>query len=69
MNNLDFLDNDIEINDDDVFVLTEWGCLSSVLSDYGIDISHIPGKVGKHIVEDFMELMTKAGYVEKKKEE
>ena len=52
-------------NDDDTFFLTEWGCLYSVLNDYGIDVSHIKGKVGQHIVEDFMDLMEKAGYVEK----
>ena len=64
------LENEVmEFKDDDVFVLTEWGCLYSVLSDYDIDVSHIPGKVGKHIVEDFMELMETSGYVVKKTEE
>lgn len=57
------------IEDDEIYTLSEWGCLYGILDDYGIDVSHIPGRVGKHIVEDFMELMTKAGYVEKKKEE
>ena len=58
-------DND-EIYDDDVkFVLSEWGCLYSVLSDYGINVDHIKGKVGEHIVEDFMELMVKCGYIGK----
>jgi hypothetical protein len=56
-------DND-EIYDEDVkFVLTEWGCLSSVLTDYGVDISRVTGKIGEHIVEDFMELMVKCGYI------
>lgn len=52
------------VDDDDVkYVLSPWGCLSVVLEDYGIDISRISGKVGSHIVEDFMELMEKAGYI------
>lgn len=53
------------INDDEEYVLTLWGCLYLTLLDYGIDASHIPGKVGEHIVEDFMEMMEKAGYVRK----
>lgn len=48
------------------YVLTEWGCLGSTLKEYGIDVSHITGRVGKHIVDDFMDAMCKAGYVEKK---
>ena len=51
--------------DNEEYMLTEWGCLSSVLDDYGIDTSHIKGKVGKHIVEDFMDAMVKAGFVSK----
>ena len=57
-------DSDDDIFDDDTqFVLTPWGCLSSVLEDYGIDISRVSGKIGGHIVDDFMELMERAGYV------
>lgn len=48
------------------YVLSEWGCLASVLSEYGIDVSHITGRVGAHIVEDFMDAMCNAGYVSKK---
>ena len=60
------MQNNEEIYDDDVkFVLTEWGCLSSVLIDYGVDISRVTGKIGEHIVEDFMELMVKCGYIGK----
>lgn len=51
------------------YTLTPWGCLFSVLCDYGIDTAHIPGKVGEHIVEDFMDAMQKQGYVEKRGEE
>lgn len=47
------------------YVLSEWGCLSLTLNDYGINTDRIPGRVGKHIVEDFMELMCKAGYIVK----
>ena len=57
------------INDEnEKYVLTEWGCLYLTLLDYGIDASHIPSKVGKHIVEDFMEMMEQAGYVKRGKE-
>lgn len=45
------------------YQLTKWGCLYAVLCDYGIDVNRISGKVGEHIVDDFMELMQKNGYV------
>lgn len=51
------------------YVLSEWGCLSLTLNDYGINTDKIPGRVGKHIVEDFMELMCKAGYIVKNESE
>lgn len=54
---------------EEVYVLTEWGCLSSILEEYGIDVSHITGRVGAHIVEDFMDAMCNAGYVAKKEVE
>lgn len=60
------MQNNEEIYDDDddvKFVLTEWGCLSSALTDYGVDVSCVTGKIGEHIVEDFMELMVKCGYI------
>ena len=56
-------DNEEIYDDDDKFVLTEWGCLSSVLTDYGVDVSRVTGKIGEHIVEDFMELMCECGYI------
>lgn len=56
---------DVFDEDDEQYVLTPWGCLSCVLEDYHIDFSHIAPKVGQHIVEDFMELMEKAGYLVK----
>ena len=49
--------------DGSLYVLSEWGCLSSVLTDYGVDVSRVTGKIGEHIVEDFMELMVKCGYI------
>lgn len=51
---------------EEVFVMTEWGCLSSTLEEYGIDVSHITARVGAHIVEDFMDSLCKAGYLEKR---
>lgn len=56
-------EDDITDDDDVKYVLSPWGCLSVVLEDYGINISRISGKVGSNIVEDFMELMEKAGYI------
>lgn len=46
-------------------VLSEWGCLSVTLNDYGFNTDNISGRVGKHIVEDFMDAMCRAGYVAK----
>lgn len=51
------------------YVLSEWGCLASVLDEYGIDVSHITGRVGRHIVEDFMDAMCNVGYVTKQEAE
>ncbi len=51
------------------YVLSEWSCLASVLNEYGINVSHITGRVGAHIVEDFMDAMCNAGYVSKKEVE
>lgn len=51
------------------YELTEWGCLYGVLTEYGIDVSHITARVRAHIVEDFMDSLCKAGYVEKKENE
>ena len=51
--------------DDEKYMLTPWGCLYSVLIDYGINVSHISGRVGEHIVDDFMDSMVKCGYIGK----
>lgn len=50
-------------NDEEKWCISPWGCLSSVLSDYNIDHSHITWKMGEHMVEDFMKCMENAGYV------
>jgi len=57
-----------KVEDEEKWVLTEWGCMDVTLQEYGFDTSHIPGKVGKHMVEDFMERMVRAGYVGKKED-
>lgn len=51
--------------DEERYVLSEWGCLSVTLNEYGIRTDNISGRVGKHIVEDFMDAMCRAGYVAK----
>lgn len=54
-----------EDDDNETYVLTPWGCLYTVLLDYGINAEHISGRVGSHIVEDFMDAMERSGYVAK----
>ena len=56
---------DVFDEDDEHYVLTPWGCLVCVLEDYNIDTNHITGRMGEHIVDDFMKLMESAGYVAK----
>ena len=50
-------------NNGEKYELTEWGILYAVLSEYGIDVSHISGRVGLHIVDDFMAEMVNQGYI------
>ncbi len=63
------LEEQIEAHCESKWILSKWGCLYSVLKDYNIDVSHVPGRVGEHIVDDFMDLMCKHGYCKKNKEE
>lgn len=51
--------------EDENYMLTPWGCLYGVLIDYGVNVSHISGRVSEHIVDDFMDAMVKCGYVGK----
>lgn len=64
-------ENSIFINneDEEKYTFTPWGCLCAVLTDYGFDVDRVSGKVGEHIVEDFMDLMEVCGYVSKEREE
>lgn len=55
--------------ENETYGLTPWGCLYVTLKDYGVDLDHISGKVGAHIVEDFMELMIEQGIIHAKKVE
>ena len=65
MNDLqDNLSDDMD-DDDTRYILTPWGCMSCILSDYNVDYSHLTPAMGKHMVEDFMELMERTGYVKK----
>lgn len=64
------MNNEEYINEDDeIWTLSPWGCLTVILKDYNIDTSHIKGYIGTHIVEDFMDLMVKCGHVSIKDEE
>lgn len=54
--------------------LTPMGCLYAVLLDYVgpdhlLDIRKIQGRVGEHIVEDFMDAMVRTGYLERTSDE
>ena len=54
--------------------LTPMGCLYAVLLDYVgpdhlLDIRKIQGRVGEHIVEDFMDAMERQGYLRKGNDE
>lgn len=51
--------------EDKTYTLTPWGCLMTTLLDYDIDLSYINGRIGTHIVDDFMEALMRCGYVSK----
>lgn len=51
------------MSEEEKYVLTPWGCLKSTLDEYGIPTEHISGRVGGHIVSDFLENMMIAGHI------
>lgn len=51
------------------YTLTPWGCLMAVLHDYGVDVDFITARIGEHMVNDFMDLLVKRGYLEDKRNE
>ena len=54
------------VSEEEVYVLTPYGVLLSVMSDYGIDISHITPRMAEHLFGDLMEALCKQGYVGRK---
>lgn len=52
--------------DDGKYVITEHALLYTVLKEYGIVVGEWYPKMWKHIYEDFMENLLKAGYIKKK---
>lgn len=50
-------------DENELLVLTMWGCLQCVLMDYNVDISHITPKMGVHMADDYMELLEKHGHI------
>lgn len=59
-----------EKENEERLVLTPMGCLYAVLLDYVgpdhlLDIRKIQGRVGEHIVEDFMDAMVRSGHMER----
>ena len=64
----------MEKKSEDKYRLTPMGCLYAVLLDYVgpdhlLDIRKIQGRVGEHIVEDFMDAMVRAGYLGRENDE
>ena len=64
----------MEKKSEEKYTLTPMGCLYAVLLDYVgpdhlLDIRKIQGRVGEHIVEDFMDALVRAGYLGRKSDE
>ena len=60
----------MEKRSEEKYRVTPMGCLYAVLLDYVgpdhlLDIRKIQGRVGEHIVEDFMDAMIRTGYLAK----
>ena len=60
----------MEKTSEEKYTLTPMGCLYAVLLDYVgpdhlLDIRKIQGRVGEHIVEDFMDALVMAGHLVK----
>lgn len=67
-------DGETATKKDEQYRLTPVGCLYAVLKDYAgedgmLNVNKIQGRYGEHIVEDFMDAMVKAGYLERKSDE
>lgn len=64
----------MEKKSEEKYTLTPMGCLYAVLLDYVgpdhlLDIRKIQGRVGEHIVEDFMDALVRTGYLERTSDE
>ena len=59
----DVLEDEEDEDEEEKYVLAPWGCLCVVMDDYNIDYSHLTPIMGKHMVEDFMDAMERAGHV------
>ena len=57
--------NEINIDDNDKFVIAPESLLYQTISEYGIDPGEWTPKIWLHIYEDFMDGLEKAGYVRK----
>ena len=56
--------------DEEKYTLTPMGCLYAVLLDYVgpdhlLDVRKIQGRVGEHIVDDFLDAMCRCGHLAK----
>ena len=57
-----------EEQEEETLRLSKSECMRIVLTDYGIDLSRITQKMLEHIVGDFLEMLVKQGYAERKME-
>ena len=56
-------DDFLDMSETEEYRLTPWGCLSVILDNYGVDYSGVTPTIGKHLVEDFLNLMEKSGHL------
>ena len=42
---------------------TMWECVSSIISDYGINTVNISNRVGSHLIADMLEALISEGYL------
>ena len=57
------LDDFLNMSRTEEYRLTPWGCLSVIFDDYGVDYSCVTPAIGKHLVEDFLNLMERVGHL------
>ena len=57
------------MNEEERYRLTTWGCMQAVLTAWNINTDHLTPRMGECMVEDFMEMLVKHGYLTKEEDE